>query len=153
MLLYVYDQVDIALECARLQHRLSLPPLQVQDFQHRGTSTNYIESMPQSSNRPTMGSQQDLLHEILSVAQVSKDLIDQDEWVGSFAAGNDNDFSFLPNNSNQIHGVGSFRFMGDDQNARSIEIGGFDEQMEPDRMVENLRWVGMSNKDLEMVHT
>ncbi|KAJ9564576.1 hypothetical protein OSB04_000542 [Centaurea solstitialis] len=147
---YPPSKVDIALECARLQHRLSLPPLQVQDFQHQGTSTNYIESMPQSSNGPMMGSQQDLLHEILSVAQVSKDLIDQDEWVGSFAAGNDNDFSFLPNNSNQMHGVGSFMFMGDDQNARSIEIGGFDEQMEPDRMAENLRWVGMSNKDLEM---
>ncbi|KAI3665199.1 hypothetical protein L6452_43822 [Arctium lappa] len=146
---YPSSKVDIALECARLQHRLSLPPLQVQDFRHQGTS-NYIENMPQSSNVPSMGSQQDLLHEILSVAHVSKDLIDQDEWVGSFVAGNDNDFAFLPNNSNQMQGVGSFTFMGDEQNARSIEIGGLDEQMEPDRMVENLRWVGMSNKDLEM---
>ncbi|XP_024975742.1 NAC domain-containing protein 86-like [Cynara cardunculus var. scolymus] len=143
---YPPSKVDITLECARLQHRLSLPPLQVQDFRHHGTS-NYIENVPQSSNGPTMGSQQDLLHEILSVAQVS---INQDEWVGSFAAGNDNDFSFLANNSNQMQDVGSFRFMGDDQNARSIEIGGLDEQMEPDRMVENLRWVGMSTKDLEM---
>lgn len=139
------------MECARLQHRLSLPPLQVQDFQHEDV-TNYIDLKNIPQNGQTAGSQLDFLQEILSVAQVSQDLINQDTWGGSYA-GNDNDFSFLPNNSNQIQGMGSFRSMGDDQITRSIEIGDVEEQLKTDRMVENLRWVGMSNKELETVCT
>ncbi|CAH1413800.1 unnamed protein product [Lactuca virosa] len=144
---YPASKVDIAMECARLQHRLSLPPLQVQDFQHEDV-TNYIDLKNIPQNGPTAGSQLDFLQEILSVAQVSQDLINQDTWGGSYA-GNDNDFSFLPNNSNQMQGMGSFRSMGDDQISRSIEIGDVEEQLKTDRMVENLRWVGMSNKELE----
>nr|GEX62685.1 NAC domain-containing protein 86-like [Tanacetum cinerariifolium] len=33
---------------------------------------------------------------------------------------------------------------------RSIDIGGIDDQVKTDRMAENLRWIRMSNKDLEM---
>ncbi|KAL4569177.1 hypothetical protein LXL04_024811 [Taraxacum kok-saghyz] len=132
---YPASKVDIAMECARLQHRLSLPPLQVQDFRHEN-ATNFVDLKNIPQNGSTNGSQQDFLQEILSAAQVSQDLINQDTlWGGSYA-GNDNSFSFLPNNSNQMQS------MVDDQNTRSIEING-------DRMVENLRWVGMSNKELE----
>ncbi|KAI3712728.1 hypothetical protein L1987_71293 [Smallanthus sonchifolius] len=145
---YPPSKVDIAMECARLQHRLSLPPLQVQDFHYDG-STNYVDlkNIPQSSNGPPVGSQQDILNQILSVG--SQDLINQDAWDGSYC-GIDDDFSFMTNNDNQMQDGGSFRFMGDDQNTRSIQIDDVDGQMKTDRMVENLRWIGMSNKDLEM---
>ncbi|KAI3813745.1 hypothetical protein L1987_18477 [Smallanthus sonchifolius] len=144
---YPPSKVDIAMECARLQHRLSLPPLQVQDFGYDGV-TNYVDvkSIPQSSNGPPIGSQLDILHQILSVGSQDH-LINQDVWDGSYG-GIDDDFSFITNN--QMQDGGSFRIMGDDQNTRSIQIDDVDGQMKTDRMVENLRWIGMSNKDLEM---
>ncbi|XP_076894169.1 NAC domain-containing protein 54-like [Bidens hawaiensis] len=146
---YPPSKVDIAMECARLHHRLSLPPLQAQDFLHDGV-TNYVElkNIPQSSTGPTIGSQLDILHEILSID--SQDFINQDAWGGSYAEIN-NEFTFMPNNDmNQMQGSESFRFMGDDRNTRSIEIDDADGQMKTDPIVENLRWVRMSNKDLEM---
>ncbi|XP_076959459.1 NAC domain-containing protein 54-like, partial [Bidens hawaiensis] len=148
-LITILYQVDIAMECARLQHRLSLPPLKAQDVHHDAV-TNYVElkNIPQSSTGPPIGSQQDIPHEILSIG--SQDFINQDAWGGSYAEIN-NDFTFMPNNDmNQMQGSGSFRFVGDDLNTRSIEIDDADGQMKTDPIVENLRWVGMSNKDLEM---
>ncbi|KAI7724656.1 hypothetical protein M8C21_006390 [Ambrosia artemisiifolia] len=154
---YPPTKVDIALECARLQQRLSMPPLQYQDIPQQG-ATSYVDlmNMPQTSSSMrdfsnSNGPQQDILQEILSVAQVSQDLINQNTWGGGYSGHHEDDFSFMANNNsnNQMHDVGSFRFMGDDQNMRSIEVGGADNQLGPNRMVENLRWVGMSNKDLE----
>ncbi|KAK9062127.1 hypothetical protein SSX86_019312 [Deinandra increscens subsp. villosa] len=153
---YPPSKVDIALECARLQQRLSMPQLQLQDLPQQG----YVDlmNMPQTSSSmrefsTPNGPQQDILQEILSVAQVSQDLINQNTWGGGYNPGHhEDDFSFLANNNsiNQMQDVGSFRFMGDDPNMRSIEVGGADEQLGTNRMVENLRWVGMSNKDLEV---
>ncbi|KAM7459776.1 hypothetical protein LguiA_005508 [Lonicera macranthoides] len=134
---YPPSKVDIALECARLQHRLTMPPLQVQDF----PQTGFMDlKMPQTSfMRENTNDQQDmLLQEILSVAQASHELINQDTtWGGNFT--HDDDFSFLPHNNNQIQ----------DQACKSMEIGGLNEQFKNERVVENLRWVGMSNKELE----
>lgn len=116
-----------------------MPPLQVQDF----PQTGFMDlKMPQTScMRENTNDQQDmLLQEILSVAQASQELINQDTtWVGNFA--HDDDFSFLPHNNNHIQ----------DQACKFIEIGGLDEQFKNERVVENLRWVGMSNKELEKV--
>ncbi|KAD7478553.1 hypothetical protein E3N88_01689 [Mikania micrantha] len=142
---YPPSKVDIALECAKLQQRLSMPPLQLQDLPMQG----YVDMM----NMPhTNGPQQDILQEILSVAQVSQDLINQNTWGGGYSGHHEDDFSFLANSNinNQMQDVSSFRFMEDDQNMRSIEVAGVDEKLGTDRMVENLRWVGMSNKDLEV---
>ncbi|XP_071703538.1 NAC domain-containing protein 86-like [Rutidosis leptorrhynchoides] len=142
---YPPSKVDIAMECSRLQHRLSLPPLQVQDFQHNGSTTNYVDyKIPQSSNNGAT------MHEILSVAQLSQDHINQNTWGGNYT-GIDYDFSFLPhNNGNHLQATSSSRFIGDDnQSTRCIEIGDFNEQMNTNPMVENLRWYGMSNKDLD----
>lgn len=140
------------MECARLQQRLSLPPLQVQDFYTGGHVTNYVDmikNIPQSSNGIPIDSQQDILHEILSVGP--QNTINQDAWDASYAGIHD-EFSFMPNNDNQMQGSGSFRFMGDDQvNTRFVQIEDVGGQMKTDRMVENLRWVGMSNEDLESV--
>ncbi|KAK2986866.1 hypothetical protein RJ640_009600 [Escallonia rubra] len=141
------SKVDIALECARLQHRLSLPPLQVQDFPQAGFVGS---SMPQqNSTRGHTNGQQDILQEILSVAQASQELLNQDTWGGNYAPRDD--FSFQPH-SNQIQDMSSFRFMEqlrEDQSTRSIDIGDFDEPFQNERAAENLRWVGMSNKDIE----
>ncbi|KVI08685.1 No apical meristem (NAM) protein [Cynara cardunculus var. scolymus] len=155
---YPPSKVDIALECARLQQRLSMPPLQVQDLPQQG-ATSYVDLMniPQTSSSmremaTANGPQQDILQEILSVAQVSQDLINQNTWGGGYSGHHEDDFSFLANNNsnNQMQDMDTFRFMGDEQNMRSIEVGGVNEQLGTDRMVENLRWVGMSNKDHEM---
>ncbi|PHT56327.1 NAC domain-containing protein 53 [Capsicum baccatum] len=123
------SKVDIALECARLQHRFTLPSLEIQDFPQVGY-VDHDAKMPQSS------------------------FINQDSWGGnSNLCAPIDDFSFLiPPNNNQIHhDLSSFNFMEQDDNViRSIDIGDFDhEDFKSDRMVENLRWIGMSNRDLE----
>ncbi|KAD3640593.1 hypothetical protein E3N88_29816 [Mikania micrantha] len=142
---YSQSKVDIAMECARLQHSLSLPPLQVQGY-HDNSVASYIDlkNIPQSSNASLIGSQHDILHEILSMG--SQDFINHDEWSGGYAA-IDNKFSFMMNNDNQMLDSGSFEFVGDDRNTRAIEIDDVDGKLKSDRMVENLRWVGMTNKD------
>ncbi|XP_057468848.1 NAC domain-containing protein 54-like [Actinidia eriantha] len=135
---YPPSKVDIALECARLQHRLSLPPLEVQDFSQGGF---FNTRMPQPSSIPHGNpNEQDILQEILSVAQVSQELINQDSWGGNYATSDD--FSFLPHHTHdQIHGLST---------SRSIDIGGHvDVEFKIERSVENLRWVGMSSDDLE----
>ncbi|CAN4078432.1 unnamed protein product [Withania somnifera] len=132
---FLPSKVDIALECARLQHRFTLPPLEIQDFPQVGYADH--AKMPQSS----------FIH------QASLNLINQDSWGGNNSCAPIDDFSFLiPPNSNQIHhDLGSFNFMEQDENViRSIDIGDFDhEDIKSDRLVENLRWIGMSNRDLE----
>lgn len=151
-------QVDIALECARLQHRFMLPQLEVQDFSQVGHVEAKMMPHHQSTfinhdNNPNH--QPDIVQEILSVAQASQDLINHDAWGGGGGyAPTADDFSFLPHNANQFQDMGNFRFMDqlrDDQNGRNIEIADFADEFKPDRMVENLRWVGMSDKDLEKV--
>lgn len=110
-----------------------------------------------SSSTPASG-HGDVLQEILSVAQASQQLINQDTWGGSYAPSDD--FSFQPYSEHQIgdhYGLGTNfpRLMeksGDqDQNTSSIEIGGLDEGFRTERMAENLRWVGMSSRDLDKV--
>ncbi|KAK4347634.1 hypothetical protein RND71_033973 [Anisodus tanguticus] len=138
---YALCRVDIALECARLQHRFTLPPLEIQDFLQVG----YV--MPQSS----------FIHQTTNQTQLtSQNLINHhDSWGGNNSSGPVDDFSFLiPPNNNQIqHDLGgSFNFMEQDENVmRSIDIGDFDHDhdLKSDRLVENLRWIGMSDRDLE----
>lgn len=107
-----------------------------------------------SSTRGNEGG--DVLQEILSVAQASQQLINQDTWGGSFAPSDD--FSFQPYTDNQLGydlGTNFPRLMerswDQDQKSRNIEIGVSDEEFKAERMVENLRWVGMSSRDLEKV--
>ncbi|XP_059285693.1 NAC domain-containing protein 54-like isoform X1 [Lycium ferocissimum] len=136
-------KVDIALECARLQHRFTLPPLEIQDFPQVG----YVDAKIPQSN---------FIHQTSNQTQLaSQNLINQDSWGGN-SSGPVDDFSFLiPPNNNQIpHDLDSLNFMEqlkEDQNViRSIDIGDFDhEDFKSARMVENLRWIGMSDRDLE----
>lgn len=146
-------QVDIALECARLQHRFSLPPLEVQDYPPAGFPMD--TRMPYSNhvfhgntNQPA-----DIVQEILSVAQASQHLQNQETFSENYALSDD--FSFLLHGGGG-HGpdIGSSRYLdsiGEENNHRSIDIGDNDQMFQTGRMVENLRWVGMSNKELEKV--
>ncbi|GMI74033.1 NAC domain containing protein 28 [Hibiscus trionum] len=132
-------KVDVALECARLQHRLALPPLEVEDYPHGGL-------MHESRH------QTDILEEILSVSHVSKELINpiaghEDAW-GASSSNNANDFTFMTAKGmyqNQVNEMSCPQYMHkplEESITRSIDIS-------EERMVENLRWVGMSSKELE----
>ncbi|XP_059282737.1 NAC domain-containing protein 54-like [Lycium ferocissimum] len=114
---YAPPKVNVALECARLQHRFALPSLEVQDFPQAG----YVNSR---NNPPNTVNQTDIVQEIPSVAQAALDhIINQDSWGGNNYAPAD-DFSFFP-------------------------IEQFGEDFKSERVVENLRWVGMSEMDLD----
>ncbi|KAJ6370769.1 hypothetical protein OIU77_001305 [Salix suchowensis] len=124
---YPSSNVNKALECARLQHRFTLPPLEVEDFpQH-----------PQ---------------ELINQSSF------QDTWGGNYAAP-DLDFTFT-SGKNVQHNILSDMMMNSARladrswidpstSSRYIEISDLDEAFKTERMVENLRWVGMSNDDLE----
>ncbi|XP_062107678.1 NAC domain-containing protein 54 isoform X2 [Humulus lupulus] len=173
---YPPSKVDVALECARLQHRLTLPPLEVEDFPHSSGNINEFKVMQSSGHyhhaMPETGANDiDILQEILSVAHVSQELINQpssnfvDEtsmWgstnvniIGTAA----DDFSFMVgrdtqhNQSLDNNDMNPMRYMDkswENHLARSIEIGDFEEGFKSDqRAVENLRWIGMSSKDVE----
>ncbi|KAF1895006.1 hypothetical protein Lal_00022502 [Lupinus albus] len=151
------SKVNIALECARMQHRFSMPPLEMEDFPQAGISelkmTQASDSMCESRNGI------DILQEILSVAQ-AQELVNQSNNSHALSC-NENyygthdqsDFTFMVGtNDNHINDVNSMRFVDqtwEDQKTRTLEIGDFDDEFKAERMVENLRWVGMSSKSFE----
>ncbi|XP_010105605.2 NAC domain-containing protein 86, partial [Morus notabilis] len=174
---YHPSKVDVALECARLQHRLSLPPLEVEDF-HQAIGINDYKMLQSNSTArhaadQTSANETDILQEILSVAHVSQELINQPScnfadhttWGGNYAPAAD-DFTFMVGREAQYCGtqqaaysnndMNSMRYMQEKSwenpmiNTRLVEIGDLEEDFKTDqRAVENLRWVGMSSKDVE----
>ncbi|KAJ7000307.1 hypothetical protein NC653_010938 [Populus alba x Populus x berolinensis] len=119
-------------------------------------------SMPES----TSTHQTDILQEILSVAHASQELINQssfqDTWGGNYATA-DHDFTFMAGKDVQ-HNVYSDMTMNSTRwaekpwvdpstSSMSIEMSDLDETFKAERMVENLRWVGMSNDELEKSFT
>ena len=152
--------MDIALEYARMQHRFVLPPLEVDDFPQVGISE--LKMTQASGSMQGSRTETDILQEILSVAQVSQELINQSSYSQDWG-GNDNyapredDFTFMvgTNYNHSNHGMSSMRYADktwEDANTRTIEIGDVDEEFKAERMVENLRWVGMSSEDLQKVY-
>ncbi|MCL7046988.1 hypothetical protein MKW94_022343 [Papaver nudicaule] len=166
---YLPSKVDIAIECARLQHRLSLPPLEVDDFpefdftdskvqHHHHQQQQQMAPYKQNTNGP------DILQEILSVATASQELINgpsgyQETWAGNYSSYLDGFSMPLPEveQIDQDHclvgdissSMGINKPWGVEQ-ARFIDINDLEEEFKTDsRMVENLRGVGMSSKDLE----
>ena len=158
----LFLKVDIALECARLQHRFTLPPLEAEGFPNSSYSDHF--KMPQPVE-PTMlgGSSEtstDILQEILSVAQASQELANQSSvvetttWDGGLAnvyGCSNEDFNFMGNKDGFHDWNSSTRFhvesSWDDPFSKCIEVGNVGDEIP----VENLRWVGMSNKDLDKV--
>ncbi|KAH1160162.1 hypothetical protein AAZX31_11G217100 [Glycine max] len=162
---YPPSKVDIALECARMQHRFTMPPLEVQqDFPQVGISE--LKMAQASASNMCGGSRNnetDILQEILSVAHASQELINQSNYSSSQAFGanennyappHESDFTFMVGtNYNHVNDMNTMGFVDniawEDPNARSIEIGDLDDGFKTERMVENLRWVGMSSKNME----
>ncbi|XP_028800607.1 NAC domain-containing protein 86-like isoform X2 [Neltuma alba] len=181
---YPPSKVDIALECARMQNRFSMPPLEVEDFPQVGISELRMpQQQPHHSGAIVHGSRTettttDILQEILSVAHASQELINQNSnyssattWGGggeNYAREEDDDFTFMvgrgsgdDQNYNYSHHVSDLSSMmrginnneattwEDQSTARPIEIADLDDEFKAERMVENLRWVGMSTKNTD----
>ncbi|OVA14279.1 NAC domain [Macleaya cordata] len=157
---FLPSKVDIALECARLQHRLSLPPLEVDDFPEFDFTDTKVQQ-PTGPYRQSTNGSADILQEILSVASASQELINhqqnyQETWPGNYS-NYLNEFASLPvigrMEDRQIGDIGSSILIekpwGVDH-TRFIDINDLEEEFKTEsRMVENLRGVGMSSKDLE----
>ncbi|THU69345.1 hypothetical protein C4D60_Mb08t13450 [Musa balbisiana] len=128
---YMPSKVDLALECARLQHRLSLPPLEVEDFPRM----DLTQPKAMRSGSFQEGSNQvDILQEILSVASASNELIDDssyaDMWVGTTNPHLDEFASFL-------------------EPTKLIEISDLEEELkaEEKKKVENLRGIVVESEE------
>ncbi|KAG9154692.1 hypothetical protein Leryth_019033 [Lithospermum erythrorhizon] len=144
---YHPSKVAIAMECARLQNRFILPPLEVQDSPQ--TTIFTTSSMPHQPNfnYQNTNNQQDILQEILSVAEASNHFLNDQDSCGNFLGNNIDDFSSFLHGDNQFQSLSSMMVNQEenqDNNMRSIQI-------KPERVVENLRWVGMSEHDLEKI--
>ncbi|KAJ3680418.1 hypothetical protein LUZ60_016696 [Juncus effusus] len=83
------SKVDVAVECARVQHRLSLPTLELDDFSNlEFTNQNALQSgLMNHQNTKEV----DALQEILSVASASQELINNP----SYNTDHFDEFSFL----------------------------------------------------------
>lgn len=99
-----------------------------------------------------------IMHEVFSTSHAPQEPVYQSNlqdssWGGNYAHNGD-DFSFISGEDNHYNPCNDFMMSSAryDSNMRSIEIGDLDEGIKTERMVENLRWVGMSNKDLETVN-
>jgi hypothetical protein len=135
--------MDIALECARMQHKFSMPPLEVEDI-------------PQGSR-----TKNDVLEEILSLNHASQELTNHSSYSQALGdnenyAPYEDDFTFMVStNYNHINDMSSMSYVNktwEDLNTRSIEIGCLeDQELKAKRMVENLRWIGMPREDFEKV--
>ncbi|KAL9320227.1 hypothetical protein ACSQ67_012066 [Phaseolus vulgaris] len=160
---YPPSKVDVALECARMQHRFSMPPLQMQDLDFPQVGISKLKMEQGSSSMSGSRNETDILQEILSVAHASQELINQSNYSSQpFMNANENyaphethDFTFMVGtNYNHVNDMNPMN-MGfvdkawEDQNTRSIEIGDLDDGFKTERMMENLRWVGMSSKNVE----
>jgi len=145
-------QVDIALECARMQHRFTMPPLEVEKFPQVG-----IPHVTQQGSRIT----NDILQGILSLNHTSQGLMNQSSYSQALDdnenyAPYEDDFTFMVgtnyNHINDMSSMGSVDKTREDLNTRTIEIGDLeDQESKAKRMVENLRWIGMPREDFEKV--
>ncbi|GLU10605.1 hypothetical protein SLE2022_273980 [Rubroshorea leprosula] len=132
---YHPSKVDIALECARLQQRLSLPPpLEVEDFHQAGLVHDYKVLRATS----TQNENTDVLQEILSVANTSQQLTNQpihQSMYGNWGTDtNTHDFSFMTPKE-------TYQTQFEEMNTRAIPICDLDEDFKTERMVENLGWI------------
>ena len=161
--------MDVALECARLQHRLSLPPLEVEDFP-QDVSLDTKTSVLRSNLNEV-----DILQEFLSVASASQELINgssssyaAEMWPGAGTSSTSthyiNELSSLvefgvkakEEADNFYHmgcigtsaGLASSKPVHVDEPVRLVEIADMEEFKEEKRQVENLRGVRLHNNDL-----
>ncbi|KAI3417472.1 NAC domain-containing protein [Psidium guajava] len=124
---YPPSQVDIALECARLQHRLSLPSLGMESIVQDGFAS------------------QDLIQQPAPLFSWDANYTPVEDF--NFGTGKETAYCHL------ISDIPFARYNDkpcSDLNAQNVEIGDWMEDFKMDQGTsENLRWVGMSSKDME----
>lgn len=137
-------QVDVALECAKLQHRLSLPPLELEDFPQidllnsKALECGFIEGN---------ASEVDALQEILSVASASQELINNPNYP--YAWTKVSPYFMKPIEEQKINGSTQLCQMESVvEQAKLRDISELEEElMEEKKAVENLRKITMSMSD------
>ncbi|CAO2833138.1 unnamed protein product [Amaranthus hypochondriacus] len=100
---YPTSKVDVAIECARFQHRFTLPPLEVEESPNKFIATNLCHDQmgmydPYFNNGSTSnnnGGGDIILDEILSVSQAQQDLIHHGDPMMNYSSWED--FSDLVN--------------------------------------------------------
>lgn len=110
-----------------------------------------------ANNAVHASNETDILQEILSVAHVSQELInnsgnfmDHTMWGGeNVPVGGDQDFTFATDQFNQTNEHNNPMRYADKSSEnpimRSLEIEDLEDEFKMERMSENLRWVGMSS--------
>ncbi|XP_020248888.1 NAC domain-containing protein 86-like isoform X2 [Asparagus officinalis] len=146
---YVPSRVDVALECARLQHRFTMPPLEIEDFSHINQTDSKLlhsEFTQQNSNEV------DILQEILSVASASNGLANnstyQFEGYASLIEPRNEGHWF-----HEMDGLDSSRSMimpcGSGEPMSLVEISDLEEEFKEDKKkAENLRGVKTLDTDI-----
>ncbi|XP_058098158.1 NAC domain-containing protein 54-like isoform X2 [Magnolia sinica] len=141
---FLPSKVDVALERARLHQRLTLPPLEMDDFPQID-----LPGPHSVFSRPDVN-QVDILQEILSVACASQQLIDQSNHKEMWATAKYHPSDELsPVTELEIGGRNEKNQVGDVVSSKLIEISDLEEEFKGAKVVENLRGVKMSHKNLE----
>ncbi|VVA94197.1 unnamed protein product [Arabis nemorensis] len=127
------SKVEIALECARLQNRMlpPAPPLNLEDLTHGEYMGNNVAN-----------DTDEMLNKIIALAQASNEPRNSlDSWGVASASG-------------IFHG--DFNYSGEkisgtlvEANMKAVDMQEHDGRFKEERLVENLRWVGVSSKELE----
>ncbi|XP_073101771.1 NAC domain-containing protein 54 isoform X1 [Elaeis guineensis] len=158
---YVPSKVDVASDCARLQHTLSLPPLETEDFPQLDLADSKILH---SGRLQGNINEVDILQEILSVASASQQLINNSGYPDIWAGSNYHldEFSCLLDfevdrktegmHFSPMDGMGSSRSMTKsceaEEPTKLIEICDLEEEFKNEKGAENLKGVKILNNEL-----
>ncbi|KAK8965104.1 NAC domain-containing protein 78 [Platanthera guangdongensis] len=135
-------RVDVALECARLQQRFTMPPLEVEDYQQILMADSKIINSANYSQFNTTGG--DILHEILSVASASQELINnpnfhEDMWATRITPHFNESFSSLIEPGSVVPSGLIAKSCGLEDQPTFVDIGELEDEFKEHKKVENLR--------------
>ncbi|KAJ4759269.1 NAC domain-containing protein 86 [Rhynchospora pubera] len=143
------SKVNVALECARIQHRLSLPALEFDEFSEMDFTNS---TALQTGINQHSGKEVDALQEILSVASASRELINNpsytDPWPGSSSHFDEVSIMLEHNKikneplqfpTDSLGSTFSFQIKSgtEDETAKLIDIGGLEEEFKEDKIIAN----------------
>ncbi|KAL0682582.1 hypothetical protein Bca4012_049429 [Brassica carinata] len=130
---YPPSKAEIAFECGRLKNRMlpPAPPLHVEDLAHsEHLGTNVANDTDQ------------MLSKIIALAQASHEPHNSlGSWEFASASGNFQGDVCYPGEKASGSWV--------EANMKAVDMQAHDGRFKEERIVENLRWVGVSNKELE----